>query len=102
MWRNSTPSARRSTSAWWRRGVDRRQTVREMLVGIVMAIVLIGTILALSACATEPVGGNVTTSSQVIHRFPADMRLVCHEGRFYLGSPSAGEVVPLPFRCSEA
>ena len=76
--------------------------MREMLVGIVMAIVVIGTILALAACAAEPVGGNVTTSPQVIHRFPQDMRLVCHEGRFYLGSPSAEQVVPLPFRCSEA
>lgn len=33
--------------------------------------------------------------------FPEDMRLVCYQGRLVLGSASAGEVVPLPFRCSE-
>lgn len=32
--------------------------------------------------------------------FPSDMRLVCHEGAYYLGSVSADQVVRLPLSCS--
>ena len=32
--------------------------------------------------------------------FPSDMRLVCWQGSYYLGSVIADEVVRLPLKCS--
>ncbi|MCD6674831.1 MAG: hypothetical protein LT106_18515 [Burkholderiaceae bacterium] len=43
-------------------------------------------------------GGCATTTPAPA--FPGDMRLVCWQGSYYLGSVSAGEVVRLPLSCS--
>lgn len=57
-----------------------------------MLVVAVGVVLLLAGCATaEPAKPS----------FPEDMALICHQGRWVIGSPSAGEVVPLPIRCTE-
>ena len=70
--------------------------LRPIFWSIVMAIVLVGVVLALSACATPEPPPIVTNAKPA---FPDDMRLVCHEGTYYLGSVSADEIVRLPLSC---
>ena len=65
---------------------------RPFFVGIGLAIALALLVLALAGCATvEPKPA-----------FPGDMRLVCYDGAYYLGSVSADEVVRLPLACRDA
>lgn len=66
-----------------------------MLRGIIGLIVVIVLVLYLVACTTPP-------EATAKPAFPDDMRLVCYDGAYYLGSPSADEVVRLPIKCVEA
>lgn len=66
--------------------------LRPVFWSIVMAIALVGVVLILAACATP--------ASAAKPAFPDDMRLVCHQGAYYLGSVSADQVVRLPLSCS--
>ncbi len=66
-----------------------RPILRE--IAVVAAVLLI--VLYLAACAAVP-------ESTPKPAFPADMRLVCHEGAYHLGSVSADQVVRLPLSCS--
>ncbi len=66
---------------------------RPILWSIVMAIVLVAVVLMLSACATPAKPASKPA-------FPEDMRVVCYQGAYYLGSVSADQVVRLPLSCS--
>lgn len=63
------------------------------LIVLLAAIILV--VLWLTACATP-----VQTIAPAKPAFPDDMRIVCYEGVYYLGSVSADEVVRLPLSCT--
>lgn len=70
-----------------------------LLRGIVGMVVLILVVLWLVAgCSTVPLEPPTAPSQPAA--FPADMRLVCWQGSYYLGSVSADQVVRLPLSCS--
>jgi len=65
---------------------------RPLYIGIALLIAVGLLIFGLAGCATaEPKAA-----------FPSDMRLVCYDGRYWLGSVSADEVVKLPLACRDA
>ena len=66
---------------------QRPPILREIAVVVLFALI----VLYLTACAAVP---------EPKPAFPGDMRLVCHEGAYYLGSVSADQVVRLPLSCS--
>lgn len=72
--------------------------LRPVLWSVVMAIVLVAVVLWLSACATPSEA--TPRGPEAKPAFPSDMRLVCHEGAYYLGSVSADQVVRLPLSCT--
>lgn len=63
------------------------------LIVLLAAIILV--VLWLTACAVAPAAHAAAKPS-----FPADLRLVCYDGVYYLGSVSADEVVRLPLSCT--
>lgn len=71
---------------------------RPILWSIVMAIVLVGAVLWLSACTTPPEAPTSEAASKPA--FPKDMRVVCYQGAYWIGSVSADQVVRLPLSCS--
>jgi hypothetical protein len=69
---------------------------RPVLWSVIAAIAVVVTVVVLAGCATPP-----EASAPAPHpAFPDDMRLVCHEGAYYLGSVSADQVVRLPLSCT--
>lgn len=61
--------------------------------GAVLAIVLVLVVWMLGGCATP------TAAAAPKPAFPGDMRVVCWQGSYYLGSVSADQVVRLPLSC---
>lgn len=61
--------------------------------GAVLAIVLVLVMWILGGCAT-PAAATAPKPG-----FPGDMRVVCWQGSYYLGSVSADQVVRLPLSC---
>lgn len=61
---------------------------------IVLLGALIFVVLYLTACAAAP------ASAPAKPAFPDDMRVVCYEGNYWIGSVSADQVVRLPLSCT--
>jgi len=61
-----------------------------LLRGVALMLLLVLVAWLLGGCAT----------AAPAPAFPDDMRLVCWQGSYYLGSVSAGEVARLPLSCS--
>jgi hypothetical protein len=63
-----------------------------LLRAFVLMLILVLVVWMLGGCAA---------AAPALHpTFPDDMRLVCHEGAYYLGSVSADQVVRLPLSCT--
>ena len=65
-----------------------------LLRGFVLALVLLIVVWILGACAT-PAAATAPTPA-----FPDDMRVVCYQGAYWIGSVSADQVVRLPLSCT--
>ena len=72
---------------------------RPMKLAIIAALVLVASILVLTACAQPPAAPEPVPPKA---QFPADMALGCLGGWFVIGSESADQMVRLPIRCQEA
>lgn len=69
-----------------------------LLRGIVGMVVLILVVLWLVAgCSTAPLEAQAPAAKPA---FPADMRIVCYQGAYWLGSIDADQVVRLPLSCT--
>ncbi len=67
-----------------------------LLRGIIVAVVLVIVVLMMAACAAP-----ATTSEPAPKpAFPGDMRVVCYQGTYWIGSVSADQVVRLPLSCT--
>ncbi len=65
---------------------------RPLLIGVGIALAVLLLVFGMAGCAT----------AEPKPTFPGDMRLVCYEGAYWLGSVSADEVVRLPLLCRDA
>lgn len=63
-----------------------------LLRGVVLMLLLVLVVWMLGGCAAAAPAPHPT--------FPDDMRLVCWQGVYYLGSVSADQVVRLPLSCT--
>lgn len=72
---------------------DEDDPFRPLFIGLALAAAVCLLVLGLAGCATAAPPEPKPT-------FPGDMRLVCYDGAYWLGSVSAGEVVRLPLSCS--
>ncbi len=65
-----------------------------LLRGAALAIILVLVVWILGGCA-KPAAASAPKPV-----FPDDMRLVCYQGAYWIGSVSADQVVRLPLSCT--
>ena len=70
---------------------------RPLLWTLAASIALSALVLFLTACAAP---APTAAPAGAKPAFPADMRVVCYQGAYYIASVSADQVVRLPLTCT--